>query len=160
MYYGASFTRRIERAFRIRCSKWEKSEGFNRMARMNSASRHTVAMGAILMLLGVLLGAFGAHALKTRLSAEMLAVYQTGVQYHLLHALGLMVLGIMRQLYAGETLLRASAWLMGVGVVLFSGSLYALAITGITMLGALTPIGGLCFLTAWALVVRVMLREN
>ena len=130
------------------------------MARMNSASRHTVAMGAILMLLGVLLGAFGAHALKTRLSSEMLAVYQTGVQYHLFHALGLMLIGVLRHLQTGETLLKASAWLMGVGVVLFSGSLYGLAITGITMLGALTPVGGLFFIAAWALAVWEMIRKN
>lgn len=130
------------------------------MARMNSASRHTVAMGAILMLLGVLLGAFGAHALKTRLSSEMLAVYQTGVQYHLLHALGLMLIGVLRHLQTGAMLLRASAWLMGVGVVLFSGSLYALAITNITMLGALTPVGGLFFIAAWVLAVWEMIRKN
>ena len=130
------------------------------MSRLNPDSRHTIATGAALMLLGVMLGAFGAHALKARLSAEMLAVYQTAVQYHLLHALGLMLIGGLRHLQTNSTLLRVSAWLMGVGVGVFSGSLYALSITGVTLLGALTPIGGLCFIAAWALVVWAMVRGN
>ena len=131
------------------------------MDRMNSASRHIIAIGAALMLLGVMLGAFGAHALKARLPSEMLAVYQTGVQYHLIHALSLMLIGLLHNFQTDATsgptanpaLLKASAWLMGAGIVLFSGSLYTLAITGVTLLGAVTPIGGLCFIVAWALVV-------
>jgi uncharacterized membrane protein YgdD (TMEM256/DUF423 family) len=88
----------------------------------------------MLMLLGVLLGAFGAHALKARLTPEMLAVYQTGVQYHLAHALGLMLVGFVSQMQRntqsgelpGSSSLKTAAILMGVGIVLFSGSLYAL----------------------------------
>ena len=124
----------------------------------------TVGIGAILMLLAVLLGAFGAHALKTRLTPEMLAVYQTGVQYHLVHGLGLMLVGIMRNSEANSSAehsaLKLAAIFMGVGVVLFSGSLYALAVTGMSVLGAITPLGGLCFIAAWALVAWQMLRHD
>jgi uncharacterized membrane protein YgdD (TMEM256/DUF423 family) len=122
----------------------------------------------MLMLLGVLLGAFGAHALKVRLTPEMLAVYQTGVQYHLAHALGLMLVGLVSQMQRntqsgelpGSSSLKTAAILMGVGIVLFSGSLYALAISGVTILGAITPIGGLCFIAAWAMVAWHMLRSR
>lgn len=124
----------------------------------------TVGIGAILMLLAVILGAFGAHALKTRLTPEMLAVYQTSVQYHLVHGLGLMLVGILRNSQAnssaGHSALKLAAIFMGVGVVLFSGSLYALAVTGIRVLGAITPLGGLCFIAAWALVAWQMLRRD
>ncbi len=123
-----------------------------------------VGIGAMLMLLAVLLGAFGAHALKTRLTPEMLAVYQTGVQYHLVHALGLMLVGVMCNMQVSDRVksrkLALAAIFMGVGVVLFSGSLYALAITGMSVLGAITPLGGLCFITAWALVAWQMLRRG
>ncbi len=123
-----------------------------------------VGIGAMLMLSAVLLGAFGAHALKTRLTPEMLAVYQTGVQYHLVHALGLMLVGVMCKMQVSDHVksrrLALAAIFMGVGVVLFSGSLYALAITGMSVLGAITPLGGLCFITAWALVAWQMLRRD
>ena len=124
----------------------------------------TIGIGATLMLLAVLLGAFGAHTLKTRLTPEMLAVYQTGVQYHLVHALGLMLIGVMcnRQLsdHGGSRLLKFAAVFMGAGIVLFSGSLYALAITGMGVLGAVTPLGGVFFMVAWALVAWQMLRRD
>lgn len=124
----------------------------------------TVGVGAVLMLLGVLIGAFGAHALKTRVAPEMLAVYQTGVQYHLVHALGLMLLGIMRNSQTNPPsqpgALKLAAIFMGVGVVLFSGSLYAIATTGMSALGLITPLGGLCFIAAWALVAWQMLRRD
>lgn len=121
-------------------------------------SRVTAGTGAALMLLAVMLGAFGAHALKARLTPEMLAVYQTGVQYHLIHALGLMVVGLLRNMQPESGALKASALLMTLGIVLFSGSLYALALSGISILGAITPIGGVCFMAAWGLVVWQMLR--
>jgi uncharacterized membrane protein YgdD (TMEM256/DUF423 family) len=106
----------------------------------------------------VALGAFGAHALKTRLSPEMLAVWHTGIEYHVLHALGLLAVGIVAIQLPGSALLRWSGRLMLAGIVLFSGSLYALALTGERWLGALTPIGGLAFLAAWALFVAAVLR--
>ena len=123
-------------------------------------SRVTIGVGAALMLLAVMLGAFGAHSLKARLTPEMMVVYQTGVQYHLIHALGLMVVSLLRNMQPESGALKASALLMALGIVLFSGSLYALAISGITILGAITPIGGVCFMSAWGLIVWQMLREK
>lgn len=123
-------------------------------------SRVTIGVGAALMLLAVMLGAFGAHALKARLAPEMLAVYQAGVQYHLIHALGLMVVGLLRNFQPESGALKASALLMALGIVLFSGSLYALALSGIMILGSITPIGGACFISAWGLVVWQMLCEK
>ena len=124
----------------------------------------TVAVGALFMLVAVLLGAFGAHALKARLVPEMLAVYQTGVQYHLIHALGLMVIGAIQNTgtnnHNGSQLLKFAAILIAVGIVFFSGRLYVLAITGVTMFGAITPLGGLCFLAGWALVALQMWRRG
>ena len=101
--------------------------------------------------LGVALGAFGAHALKTRLDSGMLQAWNTGVLYHLIHALALFALG----LYAKSTgaHIHVTGWLFFAGIMLFSGSLYALALTGIKPLGAITPLGGLCFLAGWAWAV-------
>ncbi len=129
------------------------------MNKWHSYSRLTIAASAVLMLLGVLFGAFGAHALKTRLAPEMLAAYQTGVQYHLIHALGLMVVGLLCNLQPDSNLFKSAAVLMFSGVLLFSGSLYALAISGVSVLGVITPLGGLCFLLAWGLVIWQMLRS-
>lgn len=113
--------------------------------------RWFVALGAAAAFLGVAFGAFGAHGLRGRISPEMLAIYQTGVQYHLIHALGLLFVG----LYLRGTESAAAVWagwLMVAGVMVFSGSLYALALSGVRALGAVTPLGGLCFLAAWALL--------
>ncbi len=104
-------------------------------------------IGAALAFLAVALGAFGAHALKTHLPPEMLEVWHTAVFYHLLHAFALFALG----LYAKSTgaRLKHPSLLFLIGIILFSGSLYALALTGIKPLGAITPLGGLCFLAGW-----------
>lgn len=111
-----------------------------------------IRIAAALGFLGVALGAFGAHALKARLTPDLLAVWQTGVLYHLIHALALLALA----LYARSTAASASpasitapATALVLGIALFSGSLYALALTGIRPLGAVTPFGGLSFLFAW-----------
>lgn len=125
---------------------------------MNPASRLLLASGGAAALLAVALGAFGAHALKSRLSPEMLAVWHTGIEYHVFHALGLLAAGIVAVHLPGSALLRWSGRLMLAGIVLFSGSLYALALSGERWLGALTPIGGLAFLAAWALFVVAVLR--
>lgn len=101
--------------------------------------------GAALMLLDVALGAFGAHALKGRLSPEALAVFETGVRYQAYHALALLLLAALR----GPD---RAAWCFVGGIVLFSGSLYALALTGVRWLGAVTPLGGLLFLAGWLLL--------
>jgi uncharacterized membrane protein YgdD (TMEM256/DUF423 family) len=106
-------------------------------------------LGAVAAFLAVALGAFGAHGLRGRLSPEMLAVFQTGVQYHMSHALALiLVSGIMGRM--SGWLIQTAGWCFVGGIVFFSGSLYLLAVTGVTTLGAVTPIGGLLFLAGWA----------
>ncbi len=101
------------------------------------------------MALGIALGAFGAHALGARLSADMRAVYQTAVLYHLIHGLGLLVVGVLSLLRPSQSLIQTAGWLLVVGVVLFSGSLYLLAVTGIKKLGMITPFGGLALMIGW-----------
>ena len=98
---------------------------------------------------GVALGAFGAHGLRARLSPEMLAVFETGVRYQLVHAVALLALAGLVDRLNGR-LITAAGWLFLTGIVLFSGSLYLLALTGVTILGAITPLGGLAFLAGWA----------
>lgn len=106
--------------------------------------------GSIAMILAVGLGAFGAHGLKKMLSEEMLTIFETGVRYHFYHALGLLVVGLTAR-YLSTALLSWSGWLMIAGIIIFSGSLYLLSISGVRWLGAITPIGGLCFIAAWVL---------
>ena len=110
-----------------------------------------VRLGAIAMVFGVALGAFGAHGLKARLMPDLLAIYETGVRYHLVHGLAVFVAAWL----AGEDETR-SARLAGVlfiiGILLFSGSLYLLALTGIRSFGAITPLGGIAWITAWGLI--------
>ena len=125
---------------------------------MNPASKLLLASGGVAALLAAALGAFGAHALKSRLSPEMLAVWHTGIEYHVFHALGLLAIGLVAIQLPGSALLRWSGRLMLAGIVLFSGSLYALALTDERWVGAFTPIGGLAFLSAWVLFVAAVLR--
>jgi uncharacterized membrane protein YgdD (TMEM256/DUF423 family) len=108
--------------------------------------------GALSALIGVGMGAFGAHGLKNILSPELLAVYQTGVTYQMWHALGLIGIALMRQQFSESKLLIWSGWLMLFGILLFSGSLYLLAILNLKWLGMLTPIGGVSFIVAWVLI--------
>ena len=109
-------------------------------------------LGAVSALIGVGMGAFGAHGLKNILSPELLAVYQTGVTYQMWHALGLIGIALMRQQFSESKLLIWSGWLMLFGILLFSGSLYLLAILNLKWLGMLTPIGGVSFIVAWVLI--------
>ncbi len=118
-----------------------------------------VLLGAINGFLAVALGAFGAHALRDRLTVGMLEVYKTGVQYHMGHALALLLVGLLADRWRDNGILRASGWLFAVGIVLFSGSLYALAITDVHILGAITPLGGLCFLSGWLLLTAAAARS-
>lgn len=111
-----------------------------------------VMIGSICAFLGVALGAFGAHALRERLPADLMAVYQTGVSYHLVHALALVLVGALLRWLAPTTLVTWAGWLFLAGIVLFSGSLYVLSISGVRALGAITPFGGLSFLAGWALL--------
>ena len=105
-------------------------------------------VGALMGFVGVGLGAFGAHGLKGRLPAEMLAVFETGVRYQMYHALALLVLGALMSRLEGRAVVVAG-WSFTAGILIFSGSLYALALSGVTMLGAITPIGGAAFLIGW-----------
>lgn len=125
---------------------------------MAAGAKAFLVAGGGAALLAVALGAFGAHALKSRIPPEMLAVWRTAVEYHVFHALGLLAVGIVAAQLPDSTLLKWSGWLMLAGILLFSGSLYALALSGERWLGALTPIGGLAFLAAWALFVAAVLR--
>lgn len=123
-------------------------------------ARLCVLAGAIALALGVGLGAFGAHAIKGRIGTDSFAIYQTAVQYHFWHALGLLGVGILMAQWPDEQLLAWSAWLLIAGLILFSGSLYALAITGATWLGAITPLGGSAFIAAWLIVAWAALRAS
>jgi uncharacterized membrane protein YgdD (TMEM256/DUF423 family) len=112
--------------------------------------RTFLMLGGILGFLGVAFGAFGAHALRARLSAEMLAVFETGVRYQMYHTLAMLIVAAAIGHIGSARLLEAAGWSFFAGVLLFSGSLYALALTGVTTFGAVTPIGGLLFLIGWA----------
>ena len=106
-------------------------------------------IAAVYGFLAVALGAFGAHGLKDRLSPDMMAVYQTAVQYHFYHTLALLLVALLMHSGLQSSALKVSAWLFTAGILVFSGSLYALALSDIRVLGAITPIGGLMFLGGW-----------
>jgi uncharacterized membrane protein YgdD (TMEM256/DUF423 family) len=129
------------------------------MPAMPVSSRLFLALGAAAMLAAVLLGAFGAHALKDRIAPDLLATYHTAVEYHVYHALGLLAVGLAALHLPESAWLRAAGWAMAAGVVLFSGSLYALALTGIRTLGAVTPFGGVAFLGGWAALAWAVWRR-
>lgn len=113
--------------------------------------------GALMAGLAVAAGAFGAHALKGRLSPELLQVFETGVRYQMYHALGLLAVAVACDRWP-QTNFNLVGWLMVSGIVLFSGSLYALCLTGVRALGAITPLGGVCFLAGWALMAWKVAR--
>jgi uncharacterized membrane protein YgdD (TMEM256/DUF423 family) len=132
-----------------------------------SGMSYWVPGGALLMALGVMAGAFGAHALRARISPEELAIYQTGVLYHLLHALALVVIGGILSSFqlsgtaqpalTGPRLSRA-AWLLCFGLVVFSGSLYLMVFSGQRWLGMITPIGGLSMILGWLWLALAAVR--
>jgi uncharacterized membrane protein YgdD (TMEM256/DUF423 family) len=121
--------------------------------------RRTVVAAALLGASGVAAGAFGAHALRERLEAPLLAVYETAARYQLLHALALLGAGWVAQRWPGRAA-RLAIVLLLVGVLLFSGSLYGLALSGEHRLGALTPLGGLCLLGGWLALACAPLRTR
>jgi uncharacterized membrane protein YgdD (TMEM256/DUF423 family) len=118
-----------------------------------------LSIGAISGFVSVGLGAFGAHALKRRLSADLLEIFHTGAQYQMYHALALVAVGLFAA-RAPSPVLNLAGWLFVAGTILFSGSLYALSLSGVRPLGAITPLGGLCFLAGWALFTWAALRAN
>ena len=109
-------------------------------------------LGSINAMLAVMLGAFGAHGLKKTLPVDLLTTFATGAQYHFYHALGLLAVGLLAMHLPASMPLRLSGWLMLAGIIFFSGSLYLLAITGIRWLGAITPLGGVCFIISWVMI--------
>ena len=120
----------------------------------------TLVVGASFGLLAVILGAFGAHALRNKLADSLLAAYQTGVQYQFYHAFALLVVGILLSLYPNVSLLKWSAQAFAIGVILFSGSLYLLALTEWRWLGPVTPLGGLAFIVGWVLLLVAVTKLN
>ena len=113
-----------------------------------NADRLFATLGAVSAFVAVAAGAFGAHALRARLAPDLLAVFETGARYQMYHALGMVAVAWAVTRWPGPWPARAG-WLFLAGTVLFSGSLYALALTGIRWLGAITPLGGLAFLAGW-----------
>lgn len=124
-----------------------------------SLPQWAVLGGAAYGFLGVMLGAFGAHALKARLTPELLAVWKTAVEYQFYHALALLLVGLLAAQKPSAPL-HAAALCFALGVLVFSGSLYALALSGSRWLGAITPLGGLLFLAGWALLVVAALKRS
>ena len=119
------------------------------------------AIGAVFLALAVILGAFGAHGLKDRLDAYSLGVWEKAVFYHFIHAMGVLVVSMLPRSgnfpMAGASLV---AWLLTAGILIFSGSLYLLAVTGAHTLGAITPIGGVCFIAAWLLLAYYFIAQR
>jgi len=112
-------------------------------------ARWFLLLGAANAALAVLAGAFGAHGLNDSLPDNLMHAFNTGVTYHFWHALGLLVVGLTLERRRSSRLFRISGWLMLAGIVLFCGSLYALALSGIRVLGVITPFGGMAFIVAW-----------
>ncbi|MBS4200754.1 DUF423 domain-containing protein [Bacillus sp. FJAT-49732] len=112
-----------------------------------------IIIGAINAFLAVALGAFGAHGLEGKLEPKYLEVWKTGVTYQMFHALGLIAIGIIGRNIPVSSLLSWSGWTMLIGIILFSGSLYILSTSGIKILGAITPLGGIAFLISWVLLI-------
>ncbi|KOO37332.1 DUF423 domain-containing protein [Priestia koreensis] len=116
-------------------------------------------LGAINAMLAVGLGAFGAHGLEGKISAKYLEVWKTGVQYQMFHAMGLFVIAFLASKFPQSSLLTAAGWTMFGGIVLFSGSLYVLSTSGIKVLGAITPLGGVAFILSWIFIVIVAAKS-
>jgi uncharacterized membrane protein YgdD (TMEM256/DUF423 family) len=117
----------------------------------------TLTAGAILAGLAVLLGAFGAHALEDRLADDKLVIWETGARYHMYHALAILAVGLLRRRHSASEL-KVSAALFGIGIGVFSGSLYFLALSDLRVFGLLTPVGGLAFLAGWIALAIGALR--
>lgn len=120
-------------------------------------ARMFLFLGALNGMLALALGAFGAHALRSRIAADLFSVFQTATHYHQLHALGLLAVGLLA-LHHPSRWLAGSGWLMLGGTLLFSGSLYLLAVSDVRILGMVTPVGGVALLLAWLALCAAVLR--
>ena len=109
-----------------------------------------ITLASLSGILAVVFGAFGAHALKGKLDDQALKVFETAVQYHFYHTFALLVVGVIALNQPQTVLLKSSGWLFVIGILVFSGSLYLLSLTGVRWLGAITPLGGLALLAGWA----------
>ncbi len=118
--------------------------------------RHFIFMAGVFGLLGVASGAFGSHILRNRLSADLFEVFEIAVRYQMYHTLSLLAVGILAERFPGP-LTAASGWLFVAGILVFSGSLYVLTLTGIRWLGAVTPLGGTALLAGWACLAAAVL---
>jgi uncharacterized membrane protein YgdD (TMEM256/DUF423 family) len=119
------------------------------------------AIGAVFMALAVMLGAFGAHGLKDRLTEYQMSVYEKAVFYHFVHALGILIVALLARAGAiGLPGANRVGWLLSIGILIFSGSLYALAISGVRVLGAITPLGGIAFIAAWLVLAYEAIRAQ
>lgn len=116
-------------------------------------------IGALLAGLAVALGAFGAHGLQQRVTPDLLAVWETGARYHMYHALALIAVALLSAYIPGSSLVTAAGWLFVAGIVLFSGSLYFMTVSGVRALGMMTPIGGVAFLAGWACLAVAFIRR-
>ena len=126
---------------------------------LNRESRLFMLAGCLAALAAVVCGAFGSHVLKGRVDPELLSAWQTAASYHFFHALALLAVGLTTALTGPSRMLHWSGMLMIAGLLLFSGSLYLLAITGIRMLGAVTPLGGMAWIAAWSLLAAALWRS-
>lgn len=125
------------------------------MMELGKGVGNMLVTGSIIAMLAVVVGAFGAHALKARFEGTNYGeTWETAVKYQMYHALGLIMIGILQfdALFGAQTIFSTASLFMLIGILLFSGSLYVLALTGIKKLGAITPLGGLCFIAAWICV--------
>jgi uncharacterized membrane protein YgdD (TMEM256/DUF423 family) len=119
------------------------------------------AIGAVLMALAVGMGAFGTHGLRNRLDAYSMSVYEKAAFYHFIHALGILLVSLLGRTTAISVAGQARvAWLLLIGIIIFSGSLYALALSGVRILGAITPIGGIAFIAGWLLLAYEAVRAR
>ncbi|MEF3352121.1 DUF423 domain-containing protein [Paenibacillus sp. GYB006] len=118
-----------------------------------------IGIGSILVMLSVMIGAFGAHMLEPIIGEDKISVYETGVQYHMIHALGIILIGVIAKVFGEAKLLVWSARLLFIGIILFSGSLYALSISGLGPLGAITPLGGVSFIAGWICLAVTALKK-
>lgn len=114
-----------------------------------------ITLSALSGMLAVIFGAFGAHGLRNRLDGYLMGVFETAVQYHFYHTLALLAVGVIALHQPQTMLLKSAGWLFLIGILVFSGSLYILALSGVKWLGAITPLGGLAFIAGWACLAAV-----